>query len=184
MKTFRIKDIILVALFAALTAVGAFINFPITTDVPFSLQVFFVLLVGAFLGARLGVWSQIIYILIGLVGVPIFTKGGGIGYIFQPSFGYLIGFILCAFIIGKLVEKATNLKYYKMFAIIFIGICSIYLIGVPYQYVIVRFFLKASHTIALASLIKLIPIFALDMVKGIVATIIVIKIQPVLLRLK
>jgi len=91
MKTFKLstKDIAQIALFAALTAVGAFIRVPLPI-VPFTLQTFFVALSGALLGARRGMLAQLLYVAIGLLGVPIFTKGGGIGYVFQPSFGYLV----------------------------------------------------------------------------------------------
>jgi biotin transport system substrate-specific component len=52
------------------------------------------------LGSKLGALSQLIYVVLGLIGIPVFTKGGGLSYIFEPSFGYLIGFILAACIIG------------------------------------------------------------------------------------
>ena len=79
-KTYKM---ILVSIFAALTAVGAFIKIPLP-PVPFTLQVFFVILSGLLLGSRMGLASQIVYIALGLVGVPVFTEGGGLQYIFHP----------------------------------------------------------------------------------------------------
>ena len=80
-KTYKM---ILVSIFAALTAVGAFIKIPLP-PVPFTLQVFFVILSGLLLGSRMGLASQIVYIALGLVGVPVFTEGGGLQYIFHPT---------------------------------------------------------------------------------------------------
>jgi len=105
------RDLILVALFAALTAVGAFIKIPIPY-VPFTLQYFFCALAGIILGSKLGALSQIIYVAVGLVGAPVFTDGGGITYIFKPTFGYLIGFIVAAYVIGKIREKNYWVNFY------------------------------------------------------------------------
>ncbi|NMA95849.1 MAG: biotin transporter BioY [Clostridiales bacterium] len=98
---------ILVSIFAALTAVGAFIRIPLP-PVPFTLQIFFVILSGILLGARGGLFSQLVYIALGLIGIPIFTEGGGPQYIFHPTFGYLLGFAATAFIVGKVTENAEK----------------------------------------------------------------------------
>ena len=79
---------ILCAMFVALIAVGAFIKVPIPV-VPFTLQYLFTMLAGLLLGGKKGSLAVGIYILLGLIGLPIFAQGGGIGYIFQPSFGYI-----------------------------------------------------------------------------------------------
>ena len=72
-----IRQMIFVALFAALTAIGGFIRIPLG-PVPFTLQFLFSAYAGVLLGARLGLYSQILYVGIGLLGIPIFTRGGGI----------------------------------------------------------------------------------------------------------
>ncbi|HOK44147.1 MAG TPA: biotin transporter BioY, partial [Thermoclostridium caenicola] len=137
MKTLKLstKDIAQIALFAALTAVGAFIRVPLPL-VPFTLQTFFVALSGALLGARKGMMAQLLYVVIGLLGVPIFTKGGGLGYVFQPSFGYLVGFILSAWLTGRLVERLKELRILKVFACILAGLAVTYLLGVTHLYLI------------------------------------------------
>ena len=103
----KIKDLTLMALFAALTAVGAFITIPVP-PVPFSLQIFFAILAGALLGSRRGAISVAVYVLLGLCGLPVFTKGAGLSYIFQPTFGYLAGFILGAWLCGRIVELRAD----------------------------------------------------------------------------
>lgn len=86
----NVRNLSLMALFAALTAVGAFITIPVP-PVPFSLQIFFAILAGALLGSRQGAMSIVIYLLLGLCGLPVFTKGAGLSYLLQPTFGYLLG---------------------------------------------------------------------------------------------
>ena len=71
----------------------------------FTLQWFFVLMAGFLLGAKLASLSVIVYLCIGLVGVPVFAAGGGPTYILRPGFGFLLGFVFAAFLIGAITEK-------------------------------------------------------------------------------
>lgn len=130
----KTRDMILTSLFASLTAIGAFIKIPLP-HVPLTLQVIFVFMAGLIMGKKLGALSQILYVGLGLAGVPIFTEGGGIGYIFKPSFGYLVGFILAAYITGFLMEnKKATFKNTLISAIA--GLSIIYISGIPYLYYI------------------------------------------------
>lgn len=99
-KKVNVRNLSLMALFAALTAVGAFITIPVP-PVPFSLQIFFAILAGALLGSRQGAMSIVIYLLLGLCGLPVFTKGAGLSYLLQPTFGYLLGFVPAAMAVRK-----------------------------------------------------------------------------------
>lgn len=85
----KIKQITYIALFSSLIAIGAFIKIPVG-NVPFTLQPLFVMLSALVLDKKSAIYSVLIYIIIGLIGIPIFARGGGIGYIFQPTFGYLL----------------------------------------------------------------------------------------------
>lgn len=134
----KVKKMILVSLFSALTAIGGFFKIPLP-PVPFTLQIFFVVLSGLLLGGRLGFLSQAIYITLGLIGVPIFAYGGGLNYIFNPTFGYLIGFSIAAFIIGKGTEKSDKVTFKNAFLYSFIGLIVSYIIGVPYLYIIFKY---------------------------------------------
>ena len=100
MKT---KGVIYCGLFTALIAVGAFIKIPIPV-VPFTLQYLFTMLAGLLLGSRLGTVSVLSYMLLGLAGLPIFSEGGGLWYVFKPSFGYIIGFAVGTFVTGWIAE--------------------------------------------------------------------------------
>ncbi|MHC1684237.1 MAG: biotin transporter BioY [Clostridiaceae bacterium] len=177
----KTRDMILVALFAALSAIGAFIKIP-TPTVPITLQVFFVALSGVLLGSRLGALSQFVYVLIGLVGVPVFTNGGGPSYIFQPSFGYLISYIFAAFIIGKIVEQFKEINLMKIIMAISSGLFVIYLIGVPYLYMILNFYLGKSIAIGTVLQTGMLIFLPGDIIKIIVAAILSVNILPILKR--
>lgn len=131
----KIKDITLIALFAALTAVGAFIRVPIPY-VPFTLQYFFCALGAILLGSKKGAIAQLVYVTIGLTGVPVFTKGGGPQYIFEPTFGYLIGFIVAAYVIGRIIERMKELTAVKIYFTSLFGLAFIYILGLAHFYFI------------------------------------------------
>lgn len=93
-----------ILLFAAATALGARIEIPYQ-PVPYTLQTFFVLLAGAFLGPRNGALSQLTYLAIGALGVPVFASGGfGVMKLVGPTGGYLLAFPLAAALTGFLVR--------------------------------------------------------------------------------
>lgn len=164
MKT---RDIILVALFAALTSIGAYINIPIPY-VPITLQLFFCIFAGIILGAKLGMLSQIVYLIIGLCGIPVFAGGaGGPSYIFTPSFGYILGFIAAAYVIGKLVEdlKYEEISFIRLFLIETIGVFVIYVFGVIYLYIIMNFYMGKATTAFMAIKYGFIPFIIGDLIK-------------------
>jgi biotin transport system substrate-specific component len=105
--------IIGVTLFVLLTGLGAFVRIPLPfTPVPLTLQTFFVLLSGAFLGP-FGAVSQIIYLLLGISGLSIFVNGGsGLLYLCGPTGGYLLGFIFASLFIAKFL-KNTEQKFIR-----------------------------------------------------------------------
>ena len=90
-----------------------FIRVPLP-NCPFTLQILFTTLAGIVLGSRLGAASVGIYIVLGLIGVPIFTSGGGPGYILQPTFGYLIGFMVGAYVVGRIAESMDTLSFKRL----------------------------------------------------------------------
>lgn len=134
-KTYKM---ILAAIFAALTAVSAFIKIPLP-PVPFTMQIFIVILSALLLGSKLAFVSQIVYIAIGLIGVPIFSSGGGINYIFNPTFGYLLGFAVMALVVGAITERISEPSIIKYFFASFAGIIICYIFGVGYMYIIFKY---------------------------------------------
>ena len=137
MKT---KDMILIAMFTALITAGAYIRIPVPVC-PFTLQFLFTTLAGVLLGSKRGAMAVFVYVLLGLAGLPVFTGGGGIGYIFQPTFGYLIGFISGAYITGKIVHEG-NLTMLRLLSGCFAGLFTVYAFGMAYYWAISKFWLN------------------------------------------
>src|SRR5690606_15696016 len=107
---FGALEIVYVGMFSALMMIGAnitsFVPFMVIGGVPITLQTFFAVLAGAFLGSRLGAISMAVYAFIGLVGAPVFARfSGGIGEILSPTFGFILSFIFTAYVTGKIIEK-------------------------------------------------------------------------------
>lgn len=124
-----VKEMCLCALFAVLIAVGAFIKIPISI-VPITMQTLFVVIAGIVLGRKVAFFSVMLYIVIGLIGLPVFANGGGIMYVVQPTFGYLIGFAVAAYGIGYVSDKYAGYRSLLVFSIL--GMVVIYAIGMLY----------------------------------------------------
>ena len=135
--------LVLTALFTALTAVGAFFKIPFALAA-ISLQFLFTAMAGILLGAGYGALSQLVYVLIGLVGVPIFALGGGFSYVLQPTFGFLLGLIPSAFVIGKLAKRP--LTFWRTALAMLAGLSVLYAVGVPYLALIANAYLGKGLT--------------------------------------
>lgn len=136
----KTRDMVLCALFAALVAVGAFIRIPLLA-VPFTLQTLFTMLAGLLLGGQLGCLAVLVYIALGLMGLPVFTEGGGIAYVLKPSFGYIIGFAVGAYVTGRIANNVERPGYGRLLAANFAGLAIIYALGMAYYYMICKFYI-------------------------------------------
>jgi len=147
-----IRDITHIGIFTALTSIGAFISIPIG-PVPITLQSLFVLLSGIILGSKKAVFSQIAYVLLGLIGLPIFAGFlGGLQKIFEPSFGFLVGYIIAAYCVGFFIEnKPKTIK--NMSIAVLMGTLIIYAIGLPYMYYILNIML--TNNFAIINILKM-----------------------------
>ncbi|MCX6149857.1 MAG: biotin transporter BioY [Ignavibacteriales bacterium] len=103
------KDLFWILAFTTLTAFAAQVSVPVQ-PVPFTLQTMLVILSGAFLGSRNGAISQIIYLFVGIIGIPVFANMSfGLPILFGPTGGYLLSFPIAAFIVGFIIERKRNL---------------------------------------------------------------------------
>ncbi len=114
---------------ALLARVRVFLPF---TPVPLTGQTFGVLLVGALLGSRLGTASVLAYLAEGLLGLPVFSGGGGLGWILGPTGGYLIGFTVAAWVVGFLTERGWDRKVPTAAMAMLLGNAAIYVFGLPW----------------------------------------------------
>ncbi|MHB0867629.1 MAG: biotin transporter BioY [Thermoleophilia bacterium] len=130
-----LRDMIAVAFFAALTTVGAWISFPLPfSPVPIVLANFMAVLAGVILGRKLGALSQVIYLLMGVVGIPVFAKfTAGPGVLFGATGGYLLGYLLAAFTAGLLMEYLPRMPQVARLSIAMTtGMIIVYLPGIPW----------------------------------------------------
>jgi len=169
----NIRQMTLVSLFAALTAVGAFISIPLY-PIPITLQTLFTLLAGMTLGSVLGATSQAVYVLLGIIGLPVFAGfKAGIGILFGPTGGFLLGFIISSYIIGKIIElkKEKNIFYYFLAGLS--GTVIIYIIGVT------QLSLVTGMGIKRAVVVGMFPFLPGDILKVIAASFIASKLKLV-----
>ncbi len=165
------RDMALVALFAALSVTAALLfRFFGGMIVPFSLMPFVVLLAGGLLGARLGALSIGIYVIMGLVGIPVFEKPpfGGPAYVLSPTFGFLIGFIVAAYVTG-LILKERDAGPVRLTAAMLTGVAVPYIIGLPYLYAILNFYMGKAMDIPAVLMIGFVPFIGFDLLKALAA---------------
>ena len=169
------QEMSLVALFAALSGIGAFVRVPIPY-VPLTLQTLMVMFSGLILGGRLAAVSQLVYVLVGLMGIPIFAHGGGPGYVLQPTFGYLLGFIFGAYVIGRFTERRDQLKRSFLLLVLLAGTMAIYIPGVTVLYFNLN--LIQEKAVSLSTAVKI--GFLVPLPGGLIKMAVVLYLGPVL----
>lgn len=165
------KGMIYASLFGALTAMGALISIPLQ-PVPVTLQTLFLYLAGSLLGARLGALSQIIYVILGVIGLPVFTGGkAGLGVFLGPTGGYLLGFIAGAFVTGKIVEVREKPGLVWMVPAMLAGTTIVYMLGV------IQLVLIGKLSIGQALTVGVLPFLPGDALKIAAASVIAMKVK-------
>ena len=169
----KLRWMVLASLMAALTAVGAYIHVPIG-PVPIVLSTLFVLLTGLLLGSRWGLASMGLYLLVGAIGIPVFAGGrGGLAHFFGPTGGYLLGYILSAWVTGLISEHSRGFLILEIFAVV-VGSLAIYGPGVPWLKMVAH--LSWTKTFV----VGMIPFLIGDAVKASVALILARSVRPIL----
>ncbi len=123
----KTRNMVLVALFAALMAICSWISIP--TTVPFTLQTFAVFAAVGLLGGKLGTLSVVVYLLLGAVGVPVFAGfTGGMGVLLGSTGGYLVGFIGSALVMWALEKPGKNRGWLRLLSMV-LGLAVCYGFG-------------------------------------------------------
>lgn len=153
------KEIILCALFAAIISILAQISIPLPfTTVPLTMLIFAVSVTGLILGAKLGTISVLIYLLLGGIGIPVFAQfSGGIGVLFGPTGGYLLGLPLMVYIIGFSKDKFSHNTV--IFLSLILGLISVYITGT------LMFAAITGNTIYQSILYCVLPFILVDLIK-------------------
>ena len=159
------------SMFGALTAAGAFMMIPLP-PVPITMQDFFVSLAGALLGGYLGAMSQVVYILLGVIGLPVFAGGkAGFGVLLGPTGGYLIGFVVGAYVIGRMTAGKDRPGFWRLIAAMTVGHLFLYALG------IVQLMVVAKLTLAKALAVGLLPTIPGGILKIVMAAMICLKVR-------
>jgi len=170
-REITLRGMIYASMFGAGTAVGAYIIIPLP-PVPITLQTLFACLAGALLGGRLGALSQVVYVLIGIIGLPVFAGGkAGLGVLLGPTGGYLIGFIAAAYVIGKLIEAKREPGFIRIVFSMIAGMIVIYLFGT------IQLSFMARLSIYKSVSVGVLPFLFGDALKIIVAALIYLKLK-------
>lgn len=166
------------ALILALVAIGARIQIPLPYFDYYTLQFTFVLLGAVVLPPLYALGAVGGYVLLGLIGVPIFAGGGGIGYVVRPSFGYLLGFVVCAVTLSylHLKYKISTIKGY--FGLNLLGIVITYIFGLGYKVAILLWYL--NHAVDMGVLLT--TAFAFDIPADIIMVAILSLAEPRIVR--
>ena len=180
LKNQSTKDLIQIALLTSMLSVASVFVIPIG-PVPITLQVFFFLLIPALIGRMKGALTMSLYMLLGLIGFPVFAGGtGGFQSILSPAFGYIIGAILVSLVVGSLHKRSASTI--EMLGTMFLGIVVLYIVGMSYQYFIMNQVLETSiswQTIILTNVTAFLPI---DMIKAFTAGLVYQRLEAVLVR--
>ncbi|HYE68563.1 MAG TPA: biotin transporter BioY [Anaerovoracaceae bacterium] len=169
------KKMILCALFAALTAVCSMISIPLPfTPVPINLATLSVFLAGGLLGSRYGSLSQLVYVLLGVIGLPVFHSfTGGLSVLTGPTGGYIIGYIAAAWLIGFLIEKLGN-DFYKIIISMIEGLIVCYTLGTLW------FMYITSTGLTAALMMCVVPFLIGDAIKIIAGAILVKRLHKLI----
>ena len=156
------RKLVYTALFAVLTAVGAFLRIPLGVS-SITLQFLFTAMAGVLLGPACGALSQGVYVALGLIGLPIFTAGGGFGYVLQPTFGFLLGLIPAATIIGAISRRSSSPLRLALACLA--GLAALYAVGVPYMALILNGYMGKGMSVSGLLWAGMIPFLPGDAIK-------------------
>lgn len=178
-KQTHIRMLALSALFTALIAVGAFIRIPVPVW-PFTLQTLFTALAGLLLGPRYGTLACVAYMVLGLVGLPVFTGGGGPQYIFQPTFGCIAGFAAGAWLAGMIVCRAERRGFRLFLLAALADMAVVYVVGMAWFWCVRTFYMNDPIGVWTLFVTCFVPTIGVDVLKAVLAAGMAARLFPAL----
>jgi biotin transport system substrate-specific component len=176
-KESKLKMMLLSAIFAAVITICAQISINITPSVPMTLQTFAIALTPILLGSRYGTLSVVLYLLLGAIGLPVFANmKGGFEVLIGPTGGYLIGFVVAAFVIGKILENGS-FSLSKVIGANLLGLIIIYIFGISVLKIVTQMdWLKSLF-------VGVLPFLVTDMIKLVLASVLGVTIRKRLVQI-
>ncbi len=172
-KFLRITDLCQIAIFVAVITICSWIAIPFTY--PITLQIFAVFTACSYLGFKRGIICVSVYLMLGVVGVPVFAGfQGGVGHILGPTGGFLLGFVVSAVIIGLFAGRKSN--FVRQLLIMLLALILCYVLGV-FWIIIASRAPEISNISAYAT--SFLPLFLVDILKIILAALVVYKLNKI-----
>lgn len=170
------QELVRAALFTAIMCVFTIIvrTLQPVLIIPFSLQPLVVMLAACLLSPRAAFLSMLAYVCMGLIGLPVFSKPpyGGLAYIFIPSFGFLLAFPFAACLQSRLIKKSSFLNFVLAGLT---GIIVYYIFGLPYLYMILKFYLGQTINVLQVLEIGFIPFIIFDIIKLLISSFLAVE---------
>ena len=177
------RDITMMAMMMALLIITAKLVIPLPLFDYLSLQIITIYLIYPLLGTKYGLIVTFSYLILGLIGLPIFASGGGIFYIFKPSFGFLLSFATFPLIqatLSKLFWRRKWLPLKKILIINYSGLRYLYLIGLLYKCLILFFYLKETNVLYSVLAVSTLIDLSCDILLVFVASLLTYKLLPLI----
>lgn len=175
-KIMKIKDICMMGIMLAILIICSKISFNIG-PIPITLQTFAVIILSFILKLKKALIIFGVYIVIGLIGIPVFSGGGGYAYVLKPSFGFIIGFLLSSFVSGIKI-KDDSLIFYIIKGLL--GLLIIDVVGIVYMIIIMNGYYHYGKSLVYILQIGLLPFILKDILSVFIAALVYLRIKPVL----
>ncbi|AFM39204.1 hypothetical protein Desaci_0089 [Desulfosporosinus acidiphilus SJ4] len=162
----NIRKLAMASVLAALMCLTGMLIHWAPALIPFSVLPIFVYLSGLILGAEYGAMAMLVYLVLGLFGLPVFASApfGGFGYILKPTFGFLLGYVAAAFVVGRIYREGS---LWRAIIGVFSGLVILYLFGLSYLYMILHWVLHQSTSVAGVLAMGFVPLLFLgDLIKA------------------
>lgn len=177
----QLRNMMLAALFTTLMIISSYVVVPIG-PVPHTLQPLVVFLTGLLLGHRWGAISISVWVVLGIIGLPVFNQGqAGAVMLVGPTGGFIIGFVVCAWLIGLLTEGDLQSGYARTFGCIVLGLAVAYILGFIGFKFSFQYFLQKPMSWEKSFWIVIAPFLPFDIIKAAIATYVGINVRKALI---
>ena len=179
----NVKRLATDSVFLCILIISAFTNVVIPiTEIAFTLQLLVVFLICYLLPLTDSMIILIAYIVMGLIGIPVFSAGGGIGYLVKPTFGYILGFVVMPIVMWLADKLPIKSDWLKSIVKGIIGLFVLYLIGTIYFCIVKNVYLNVDNkvTFVAALLACVIPFIPIDLIKMVLAIVIKRRLKVVI----
>lgn len=179
MKNKTVFNLTLSGILMCLLVASSIIKIPLGV-ISITFQTLVIFVIAMLLGYKWGSLTILCYLVVGLLGLPVFSKGGGFHYVLEPSFGYLVSFLIATFVIGLLVKDNTSAK--RMIVSCFIGLAIIYVLGLIYLFIIMKYHLQLTIDAYKFFLLYVLAPLPMDIISIFLAVIIVKRLNAIFKR--